>query len=69
MNRFLAVDEFQALYEQAAADLAAELVDSGFLADTIEAEAAVLREQASDLVDTATIDAEAEAVGNAVVTG
>lgn len=69
VNRFLAVDEFQALYEQAAADLAAELVDSGFLADTIEAEAAVLREQASDLVDAATIDAEAEAVGNAVVTG
>jgi spore coat protein CotH len=69
VNRFLAVDEFQALYEQAAADLAAELVDSGFLADTIEAEAAVLREQASDLVDDATIEAEADAVGNAVVAG
>jgi spore coat protein CotH len=69
VNRFLAVEEFQALYEQAGDDLAAELVDSGFLADTIEAEATVLREQAADLVDDATIDAEAEAVGNAVVTG
>ena len=62
VDRFHEVDAFEALYQQALVDVRASLFDSGTASDLLEAEAQVLRDQASDLVDVATIDDEAASV-------
>ncbi|MEW6224812.1 MAG: CotH kinase family protein [Chloroflexota bacterium] len=62
VERFLAIDGNQALVDARTAELKASLLDSGeaeaILADWVE----VLTSQASDLVDPATVEAEAEQV-------
>jgi spore coat protein CotH len=62
VDRFHEVDAFEALYQQALVDVRASLFDSGTASDLLETEAQVLRDQASDLVDVATIDDEAASV-------
>lgn len=66
VERFHEVAAFEALYEQAKVDLQAELIDSGFAAQLIDAEAAVLRTEAADVVDSTVVDAEATAVRSAL---
>ncbi|HEY0215150.1 MAG TPA: CotH kinase family protein [Cellulomonas sp.] len=62
VERFLADDAFAALEEQAAADLQERLIGSGDAQTILDTWVAVLKEGASDLVDTATIDEEADAI-------
>ncbi len=62
VDRFLANDEFAALYAQATTDLTAKLITSGAAQDTLDEWVAVLTAQASDLVAAATVEAEAEAL-------
>lgn len=57
-ERFRANEEFAALIEAAAAELEAELIDSGAAQDILDRWTAVLTAQATDLVDEATITAE-----------
>ncbi|MDX1690930.1 MAG: CotH kinase family protein [Acidimicrobiia bacterium] len=59
-DRFLAVDEFAALYEAQLAELEASLYESGAVADVLEAWVEVL--STTDLVDTATVEAEAASI-------
>lgn len=61
-ERFLAVSEFSALYDEALVELAASLYDSGAASDIVATWVEVLGEQAADLVDASTIQAEAEAI-------
>jgi spore coat protein CotH len=61
-ERFQQTASFQALYEDALAGLRASLYDSGAAQADIDRWQALLTEQASDLVDAATIEQEAEAV-------
>ncbi len=61
-ERFRAVPELAALYDEAVADLTAELIDSGVAADVLATWVTVLTEHADDLVDTATIEQDAAAV-------
>ncbi len=62
VERFLANEEFQALYDAAAADLQASLVDSGAAEQTLDAWVDLLTGQAGDLVDEATVASEAAAI-------
>jgi len=62
VDRFLADDDFAALYDEAATDLQAELIDSGLLEDAVAEWSAVLTDGAGDLVDEATIAAEGDAI-------
>lgn len=62
VDRFLANDEFAALYAQATTDLTAKLLTSGAAQDALDEWVAVLTAQASDLVAAATVEAEAEAL-------
>ncbi len=62
VDRFLANDEFAALYAQATTDLTAKLITSGAAQDALDEWVAVLTAQASDLVAAATVEAEAEAL-------
>src|SRR5665648_819564 len=61
-ERFRATPELAALYDEAVADLTAELIDSGVAAEVLATWVAVLTEHAGDLVDTATIEQDAAAV-------
>jgi hypothetical protein len=56
---------FAALYEQALADLRTELYESGAAAKILERWTGVLTEQATDLVDAATIEQEAGSIEQA----
>lgn len=62
VDRFLADADFNARYVQAAADLRAELIDSGAAQGILDDWVAVLTAQASDLVPAATVDSEAAAL-------
>ena len=62
VQRFLAVDAFDALYQQALTDLTADLVDSGVADQILDQWVAVLTDQAADLVDAQTIQSEADQV-------
>jgi len=62
VERFTAVEEWADLVEQAKADLAEDLVDSGYTEDVLDQWVEVLTEQAGDLVDAATVEDEASAV-------
>lgn len=62
VDRFLADDDFAALYDDAVTDLQTELIDSGLLADAVAEWSAVLTDGASDLVNDAAITAEGEAI-------
>ena len=59
VQRFHANAEFEALYQEKLADLQATLYESGAASDILDTWVQVLKTQASDLVDTATIDSEA----------
>lgn len=59
-DRFLADADFAALYDTALTDLTASLFTSGDATEVLDQWADVLGEQASDLVDSDTIAAEAE---------
>jgi spore coat protein CotH len=63
VERFTADPAFNALYEQAAADLRASLYESGDAQAVLDAWVDVLTEQAADLVDESTVDSEADAIG------
>ena len=65
VERFMANETFAALYEQALVDLRAELYDSGAAAEILERWTGVLTDQATDLVDTATIEQEASSIEQA----
>lgn len=58
-TRFLANADFKALYDQALTDLTASLYTSGDADKIVSTWANVLTDQASDLVDAATIESEA----------
>ncbi|PFG20980.1 CotH kinase family protein [Serinibacter salmoneus] len=61
-TRFLENEEFAALYEEALADLQAELYDSGLLEETVDSWVDVLTAGASDLIDTTTLQSESESI-------
>ncbi|RYV53021.1 CotH kinase family protein [Pengzhenrongella frigida] len=61
-ERFMADDEFAALYASTLADLTATLYASGTAADIVRSWTTVLTDQAGDLVSTETIDQEAAAI-------
>ncbi|MFT4282341.1 CotH kinase family protein [Microbacterium sp.] len=61
-ERFLANDEFHALYESALERLQSELIESGTAAQLLQEWTEVLNEQASDLVSADTISQESEAL-------
>lgn len=62
VERFLAIDEFQALYDDAYAALQASLIDSGLVQDLLDSRVALLETQAGELVTSETVHTEAEAV-------
>lgn len=62
VERFTAVEEWADLVEEAKADLTDELVDSGYAEEVLERWSQVLTEQAGDLVDADTVQAEADAI-------
>lgn len=62
-ERFLAIPEFEALYEQQLEALTGGLLDSGVAADLPAARVSVLESQAGDLVDAATVAVEAAGIG------
>ena len=62
VERFTAVAEWADLVDQAKADLAAELVDSGSAEVVLDQWVALLTEQAGDLVDADTVQEEADAI-------
>ena len=59
---FEANPEWSALYDTAAADLRADLIDSGLLTETLDTWVAVLNQGATDVVEAGTITAEADAI-------
>ncbi|MGZ8770854.1 MAG: CotH kinase family protein [Aeromicrobium sp.] len=59
-SRFLAIAEYSALVEERLAELRAELFDSGVAATILADLVSVLEEGASDLVEEATVQTEAE---------
>lgn len=61
-ERFLEVETFADAYEQAKADLQATLYDSGAAQDVLDRWTALLEDQASGLVDSATLAEEAAAI-------
>jgi spore coat protein CotH len=61
-ERFLAVEEFAALYEAQLAELRADLYDSGAAADVLAVWVDVLTGRAADLVDPDTVADEAAAI-------
>ncbi|HEY5516485.1 MAG TPA: CotH kinase family protein [Pengzhenrongella sp.] len=61
-ERFRATPELAALYDEAVADLTAELIDSGAATEVLATWVTVLTEHAGDLVDTETIKQDAAAV-------
>lgn len=62
VERFLAVDEFDALYEAKLAELTETLIDSGRASEILAEWVAVIERDASDVVDSATLTSEAEAL-------
>ena len=58
VTRFKEVPELAARYDEALAELRAELYDSGLASTILQRRADVLREQAPELVDEATIEAD-----------
>jgi spore coat protein CotH len=62
VERFRADPAFNALYEQASADLRSSLSESGDAQALLDAWVDVLAEQAADLVDASTVQNEAEAI-------
>lgn len=65
-SRFLANADFKALYEEALTDLTEALFTSGVAEDIISTWENVLTDQASDLVDAATVESEAATLRTAV---
>ncbi|MBA2299689.1 MAG: CotH kinase family protein [Chloroflexi bacterium] len=63
-RRFLEIDEHKKLLEERKAELKAQLFDSGVAAQILADWAELLRAQASDLVDGATIDTEVQRVAD-----
>ena len=61
-ERFLAVDDFAAMYEERLASLCALLYDSGVAEAVVDEWAAVLTSRASDLIDPDTVGIEAAAI-------
>ncbi|MBH0008993.1 CotH kinase family protein [Salinibacterium sp. SWN1162] len=61
-TRFMESTEFAALYEEALGDVKAELFESGQFASIVESLSDTLSDQASELVDSAVIQSETEAV-------
>lgn len=64
-SRFLATAEFKALYDEAVTDLTATLYTSGVAENIVSTWANVLSDQASDLVDAATVESEAATLRSA----
>lgn len=58
-DRFMEVDTFVQLYEEALETLQSDLFDSGTAQDVLDAWSTLLTEQAGDLVTSSTVDAEA----------
>ena len=58
VERFKANPEWQRLYEEKGAQLTSDLFASGKAAEILDSWVALLKEQASDLVDAATVDDE-----------
>lgn len=65
VTRFLADDGFAALVDQATADLTSSLVTSGTAQEILDRWTALLTDEASDLVDPATIASESESIASA----
>jgi len=61
-ERFLENDDFAALVDTASAELTASLYDSGRAREILDAWTATLESQASDLIDVATLQSDADAV-------
>lgn len=62
VERFTAVEEWAELVAQAKADLTADLFDSGYAEQVLDQWEGVLVDQAGDLVDSATVQEEADAI-------
>jgi spore coat protein CotH len=61
-ERFLENDDFAALVDAASAELTASLYDSGRAQELLDAWSATLESQASDLIDAATLQSDADSV-------
>ena len=66
VERFTSVEEWADLVEEAKADLAAELYDSGYAEEVLDRWSTLLTEQAGDLVDAATVQEEADAIRSSI---
>lgn len=62
VERFTAVEEWADLVEEQRAALTVDLYDSGYAEEVLDRWVAVLTEQAGDLVDAGTVQAEADAI-------
>ena len=62
VERFTSVEQWADLVDQARADLTSDLFTSGYAEEVLDQWVGVLIEQASDLVDTDTVQSEADAV-------
>jgi spore coat protein CotH len=62
VERFKANPEWEQLYEERLAELTSKLYDSGAAADILAEWVTLLKTQASDLVDSATVDTEAATI-------
>ena len=62
MERFKANPEWEQLYEERLVELTSTLYESGTAADILAEWVTLLKTQASDLVDSATVDTEAATI-------
>ena len=69
VTRFKANTEWQQLYEDRLAELRTDLYQSGKAAEILAAWVAVLKTEASDLVDAATVDQEAASISGQLTAG
>ncbi|MBH0098741.1 CotH kinase family protein [Salinibacterium sp. NSLL150] len=61
-TRFTEIPEFAAMYEDALEELQAEIFESGQFASIVESRSETLSDEAADLVDSAVLESETEAI-------
>lgn len=69
VERFLAVDSFEAMYDDALTELQESLIDSGLAQQLLDARIAILEGQASNLVTPDTVQEDAEVISDLLTDG
>ncbi|WP_062071113.1 CotH kinase family protein [Demequina sediminicola] len=62
VDRFLAVDEFAAMYDEATDELQIQLYDSGLADEVLDTWTTLLTDNASELIDATTVQSDADAL-------